>query len=125
LRLVRAIRGTYSTDEARQQAMREALSSSGARAEWDAPASATFAAWGQGLEGDGRLEADTVRCYEAGCEVRVVFPDRAAFDRAAARFRALREDAPWHGGRVQTPPAPGEGGSLGAYWMLLAPEQGG
>ncbi|MBM4362857.1 MAG: hypothetical protein FJ104_09275 [Deltaproteobacteria bacterium] len=124
LRLVRAIRGTFGTDAEKQVAMRAALSSSGARADWNGKAAATFAPWALGLGGDAAVQSDTVRCFQAGCEVRVVFPSRVAFERAAARFRTLHEEDPWHGGRALTPPEPGDGESLSAYWMVLAPDPG-
>jgi hypothetical protein len=39
-------------------------------------------------------------CFQAGCVLDVLFPDRASYELAARAFRTLRDANGQHGGRV-------------------------
>jgi hypothetical protein len=125
LPLIMAIRGRHSSPEARREAMLEALRRSGASSEdWTREASTVFARWDAALAVDiaRAVELREARCFRAGCEVPVVFPDRAAFERAATAFRSIHEAEAVHGGRVQTPPVVRPDGTIEASWLMLRPD---
>jgi hypothetical protein len=124
LPLIMAIRGDHPTPEARHRAMREALERSGPTNEvWTGEASSVFGSWASALPDLGqRVDTGSTRCFLAGCEIAVTFPDRASYDRAAMAFRDIYDEAVNHGGRVQTPPVTNENGSVRAVWMMLRPD---
>ena len=122
LPVIYAIRGDYPNDQARFDAMRGALQKSGASTEpWTASARSTFERWGQALEGVQRtVDSSSLRCYVAGCEVLVTFPDRATFEQGSAKFRGISDQIPM--GRVQTPGVSLPDGQVQVSWMLMRPD---
>jgi hypothetical protein len=122
LPVIYAIRGDYPNDQARFEAMRDALRKSGSSSEtWTGSARSIFERWGSSLQGVERtVDGSSLRCYVAGCEVLVTFPDRAAFEQGSARFRGLSEQLPM--GRVQTPGVTLSDGRVQVAWMLLRPD---
>jgi hypothetical protein len=124
--IIRAIRGDHPSPAARREAMLKALEDSGEdRGRWTAAAPDIFAAWQAAMPDDAgaALDPRASRCFRAGCEVEVRFADEAAYERAAAVLRRLPEDAPGHGGRVQTPPERLPNGEVQATWILLRPQR--
>jgi hypothetical protein len=124
LPVLTAIRGKYESAEARYDAMRGALARSGRTDEaWSQQASEVFRSWSTALgEAAGNARLDSVRCFVAGCEMRVDFPDAGSAERAASAFRTMREDGAMHGGRVQTPAVAGRDGGVEVTWMMLRPD---
>ncbi|MDF3067243.1 MAG: hypothetical protein K0R38_2844 [Polyangiaceae bacterium] len=122
LPVIYAIRGDYPNDQARFDAMRGALQKSGRSTEaWTESASSTFERWGSALEGIERtVDTSSLRCYVAGCEVLVTFPDRATFEQGAAKFRSIPDQIPM--GRVQTPGVSLPDGPVLVSWMLMRPD---
>ncbi|XYH97179.1 hypothetical protein ACMHYB_56995 [Sorangium sp. So ce1128] len=124
--IIQAIRGEHASPVARREAMLEALEDSGEdREAWTTAAPEIFASWRRAMPDDAGavLDPEASRCFRAGCEVDVRFPDEAAYERAAAVLRHLKEDVPGHGGRVQTPPERLPSGEVQATWILLRPER--
>jgi hypothetical protein len=123
LPVITAIRGDYGSPQERYDAMRAALERSGATDEpWSQQASEVFSGWSTSLgDAAGEPRMDSVRCFVAGCEVRVTFPDAVSAERAASAFRTIREEGPAHGGRVQTPAVPARDGGVEVTWMMLRP----
>jgi hypothetical protein len=122
LPVIYAIRGEYPDDQARFEAMRGALHKSGPSTEaWTGSALATFERWGSALGGvDRTMESSSLRCYVAGCEMLVTFPDRATFEQASATFRGIPDQIPM--GRVQTPGVVLPDGQVQVSWMLMRPD---
>jgi hypothetical protein len=122
LPVIYAIRADYPNDQARLEAMRDALQKSGASTEpWTGSARSIFERWSSALEGIERTVDDSsLRCYIAGCEILVTFPDRATFERGSAKFRGIIEQTPM--GRVQTPGVSLPDGRVLVSWMLMRPD---
>jgi hypothetical protein len=122
LPVIYAIRGDYPNDQARFEAMRDALHKSGPSTEaWTGLARSTFERWGSALEGIERTtDSSSLRCYVAGCEMLVTFPDRAAFEQGSAKFRGIADQIPM--GRVQTPGVALPDGKVQVSWMLMRPD---
>jgi hypothetical protein len=122
LPVIYAIRGDYPNDQARFEAMRGALQKSGPSTEaWTASARSLFERWGAALEGIERtVDSSSLRCYVAGCELLVTFPDRAAFEQGSAKFRGITDQTPM--GRVQTPGVALPDGRVQVAWMLMRPD---
>jgi hypothetical protein len=122
LPVIYAIRGDYPSDQARFEAMRGALQKSGASTEpWTGSARSIFERWGSALEGIERtVDSSSLRCYVAGCEMLVTFPDRATFEQGSAKFRGITEQTPM--GRVQTPGVSLPDGQVQVSWMLMRPD---
>lgn len=120
--VIYAIRGDYPNDQARFEAMREALHKSGPSTEsWTGSARSIFDRWGSALEGiERKTDGGSLRCYVAGCEMLVTFPDRAAFEQGSAKFRGIQDEIPM--GRVQTPGVPLPDGRVQVSWMLMRPD---
>ncbi|WP_437590341.1 hypothetical protein [Sorangium sp. So ce1000] len=124
--IIQAIRGEHSSPVARREAMLKALEDSGEdRGRWTTAAPEIFAFWQRAMPDDAGalLDPEASRCFRAGCEVDVRFADEAAYERAAAVLRHLKEDVPGHGGRAQTPPERLPSGEVQATWILLRPER--
>ncbi|WP_148314505.1 hypothetical protein [Sorangium cellulosum] len=124
--IIQAIRGEHPSPVARREAMLKALEGSGEdRGRWTTAAPEIFAFWQRAMPDDAGavLDPEASRCFRAGCEVDVRFADEAAYERAAAVLRHLKEDVPGHGGRVQTPPERLPSGEVQATWILLRPER--
>jgi hypothetical protein len=122
LPVIYAIRGDYPNDQARFEAMRDALQKSGASTEaWTGSARSIFERWGSALDGIQRtVDSGSLRCYVAGCEMRVTFPDRATFEQGSAKFRGIADQTPM--GRVQTPGVSLPDGQVRVSWILLRPD---
>lgn len=122
LPVIYAIRGDYPNDQARFEAMRDALHESGPSTEaWTGSARSIFERWGSALEGVERsADSSSLRCYVAGCEMLVTFPDRAAFEQGSAKFRGITDQIPM--GRVQTPGVALPDGRVQVSWMLMRPD---
>jgi hypothetical protein len=122
LPVIYAIRGDYPNDQARFVAMRDALHKSGPSTEaWTGSARAIFDRWGSALEGVERsVDSSSLRCYVAGCELLVTFPNRAAFEEGSAKFRGIPDHIPM--GRVQTPGVALPDGRVQVSWMLMRPD---
>jgi hypothetical protein len=122
LPVIYAIRAEYPSDQARFDAMREALHQSGPSTEaWTGSARPIFERWGAALEGVERtVDSSSLRCYVAGCEMLVTFPDRAAFEQGSAKFRGIPDQISM--GRVQTPGVALSDGRLQVSWMLMRPD---
>jgi len=124
LPLITAIRGPYATPQARYDAMHEALERSGPTNEaWAGQAGAVFSGWNKSLgDAGGHTDSTSMRCFLAGCEISVTFPDRASYERAASAFRTIPEETSIHGGRVQTPGVATPDGRVQMTWMMLRPD---
>jgi rhodanese-related sulfurtransferase len=125
LPVILAIRSSHPTPEARREAMLEALRNSGPSDEaWTKQSSSVFDEWAGGIFPDvgRRPDFTTARCYQAGCEVELSFPNRASYERASKEFRALHEPGATHGGRVQTPAVEEDHGQVRASWIMLRPD---
>jgi hypothetical protein len=124
LPLLTAIRGDYASQQARYDAMRGALERSGPTSElWAREASQVFASWTRALgQAAGEAEPGSLRCFVAGCEMRVAFRDDASAERAAVAFRMLQEETSTHGGRVQTPAVRAPEGGAQVIWIMLRPD---
>lgn len=125
LPVILALRGDHPTPRARREAMLDALRRSGPSDEaWTKQAVPVFEDWTRGLSSDigHRLDWSSARCFQAGCEVELSFPDRASYERAAREFRTLREEGAAHGGRVQTPAIDAPNGEVRASWILMRPD---
>lgn len=122
LPVIYAIRGNYANDQARFDAMRDALQRSGpSTEEWTTSARSTFERWSSSLQNIERsLDAKSLRCYVAGCEMLVTFPDRATFEKGASEFRKIHEEVAV--ARVQTPGVALPDGKVQASWMMLRPD---
>ncbi len=122
LPVIYAIRGDYPNDQARFEAMRSALQKSGASTEtWIESARSTFERWDSALEGIERtVDSSSLRCYVAGCEMLVTFPDRGTFEQGSAKFRSITDQTPM--GRVQTPGISLPDGKVQVSWMLMRPD---
>lgn len=122
LPVIYAIRGDYPNDQARFEAMRGALQKSGPSTEpWTGSARSTFERWDAALEGVERaVDSRSLRCYVAGCEMLVTFPDRATFEQGSAKFRGITDQTAT--GRVQTPGVSLPGGQVQVSWMLMRPD---
>lgn len=125
LPVILAIRGNHASADSRREAMLEALRNSGPSDEaWTQESPAVFDDWSEAISGDVGLRAEfaSARCYQAGCEMELSFPDRASYEHAADKFRSLQEDNAPHGGRVQTPAVELENGQVRASWIMLRPD---
>lgn len=122
LPVIYAIRADFANDQARFDAMREALERSGPSTEpWTTSARSTFERWSSALKNVERsLDTESLRCYVAGCEMLVTFPDRATFEKGASEFRSIHEEVPV--GRIQTPGVARPDGKVQASWMMLRPD---
>lgn len=122
--LLMAIRGDYTSHQQRYDAMRSALERSGPTTEaWSQQAGEVFNGWATALGASaGTPEVGSTRCFVAGCEMRVLFPDVASAEQAASAFRLISEETSTHGGRVQTPPVPAPEGGVHVTWMMLRPD---
>jgi hypothetical protein len=122
LPVIYAIRADYPNDQARFEAMRDALQKSGASTEqWTGSARSILERWGLALEGIERtVDSSSLRCYVAGCEMLVTFPDRATFEQGSAKFRGITDQTPM--GRVQTPGVSLPDGQIQVSWMLMRPD---
>jgi hypothetical protein len=122
LPVIYAIRADYPNEQARFEAMRDALQKSGASTEpWTGSARSIFERWGSALEGIERtVDSGSIRCYIAGCEILVAFPDRATFEQGSAKFRGVIDHTPM--GRVQTPGVSLADGRVLVSWMLMRPD---
>jgi hypothetical protein len=125
LPVISAIRSSQPSGETRHRAMREALEGSGPSDEpWTRAAGQVFADWADSIspELSRNMDRRAVRCFVAGCEVLVTFPDSASAETAISAFRSIRERDARHGGRVQTPPVAAGAGRVQVAWMLLRPD---
>lgn len=121
--VVNAIRRIELGPLDRRAAILEAMEASGAS---DEPFTRTMpgmvAAWIRGLPRDAMpLDSGAPRCFRAGCETTLRFRDEASYRAAAAAYRAIDDPGAEHGGRVQTPPAVREDGTIEVVWIALRP----
>ncbi len=126
LPVILAIRGSHPTPEARRGAILEALRNSGECNEaWTNQWATVLDGWTDGLSTGVELHPiwTSARCFQAGCEVEMSFPDRASYERASKEFRSLQEPGATHGGRVQTPAVEGDDGQVLASWIMLRPDE--
>ncbi|GEL72225.1 hypothetical protein [Myxococcus virescens] len=121
LRLVTALRGAYSSPEARRDAVLAELTASGESHEpWTAQARAALAKWHAQVEADVLpVQAEPPRCFAAGCVARVTFPDSDSFQESFRRTADLRlgEDTT----HMQLPPERRASGEVVAAWLVLRP----
>jgi hypothetical protein len=122
LPVIYAIRADYPNDQARFEAMRDALQKSGVSTEpWTGSARSIFERWGSALDGIERtVDSSSLRCYVAGCEMLVTFPDRTTFEQGSTKFRGISDQTPM--GRVQTPGVSLPDGRVLVSWMLMRPD---
>lgn len=121
LRLVTALRGTYSAPDARRDAVLAELTASGESHEpWTEQARAALAQWHAQVETDVLpVQAEPPRCFAAGCVARVTFPDGDSFQESFRRTADLRlGEGTTH---MQLPPERRASGEVVAAWLVLRP----
>lgn len=124
LPVLEAIRNPALDPEERRLRMLAALRASGESDEpWTQTSRQIFTGWERALPQavELKMELEKSKCFQAGCVVPVVFPNREAAELAAREFRKLSVEEAAHGGRVQTPADFVEEGKLEASWIFLRP----
>ncbi|ATB50877.1 hypothetical protein [Corallococcus macrosporus] len=121
LRLVTALRGTYTAPDDRRDAVLAELTASGeSHAPWTEQARAALAQWHAQVEADVLpVQAEPPRCFAAGCVARVTFPDGDSFQESFRRTADLQlGEGTTH---MQLPPERRASGEVVAAWLVLRP----